>query len=64
MPRSVLDAGGSQMNKTLSWPWRKLNSLLSAQHSQRKCWLGLPQTLIPTEKPLSYALQELCGFST
>lgn len=52
------------MNKTLSLPWRKLNSLLTAQHSQHKFWLGLPQTLIPTEKSLSYVLQELCGFST
>lgn len=59
MPRSVPDARGSQMNKTLSLPCRKLNSLLAAQHSRHKCWLGLPQTLIPTEKSLSSVLQGL-----
>ena len=25
-------------------------------------WLGLPKTLIPTEKSLSYVQRELCGF--
>lgn len=40
------------MNKTLSWPWRKLNSLLSAQHSQRNTpsasvGLGRPKHLFP-----------------
>lgn len=51
------------MNKTLSLPWRKLNSLLPAKYSQHFD-LYCPQTHIPIEKSLSYVKQELCGFPT
>lgn len=51
------------MNKTLSLSWRKIE--FSAHCSTLPAlWLGLPQTLIPTEKSLSYVQQELCGFPT
>jgi hypothetical protein len=58
MPHSELDAGRSQMNKTLSLPWRKSNSLPGCS-ALPALWLGLLQTLIPTEKSLSYVQQEL-----
>lgn len=59
---SELDAGGSQMKKTVLAP-QKIE--FSAYCSTLPAlWLGLPQTLISTEKSLSHVQQELCRLRT